>query len=95
MQLPIGSEAIFKGVIDLLTMQGIVWEDDLGKEPKFIEIPTELKKAAEEARHHMVEEIAQLDDHLTVKYLEGVEISVDELKSALRKAVIANARCSD
>ncbi len=90
MQLPIGSEAIFKGVIDLLTMQGIVWEDDLGKEPKFIEIPTELKKAAEEARHHMVEEIAQLDDHLTVKYLEGVEISVDELKSALRKAVIAN-----
>ena len=90
MQLPIGSEATFKGVIDLLTMQGIVWEDDLGKEPKFIEIPTELKKAAEEARHHMVEEIAQLDDHLTVKYLEGAEISVDELKSALRKAVIAN-----
>jgi elongation factor G len=90
MQLPIGSEATFKGAIDLLTMQGIVWEDDLGKEPKFIEIPTDLKKAAEEARHHMVEEIAQLDDHLTVKYLEGAEISVDELKHALRKAVIAN-----
>ena len=90
MQLPIGAEATFKGVIDLLTMQGVVWEDDLGKEPKDIEIPAELKKAAEEARHHMVEEIAQLDDHLTVKYLEGTEISVDELKHALRKAVIAN-----
>jgi len=90
MQLPIGAEANFKGVIDLLTMQGVVWEDDLGKEPKDIEIPAELKKAAEEARQHMVEEIAQLDDHLTVKYLEGTEISVDELKRALRKAVIAN-----
>jgi elongation factor G len=90
MQLPIGAEATFKGVIDLLTMQGIIWEDDLGKEPQTIEIPVDLKKAAEEARHHMVEEIAQLDDHLTVKYLEGAEISVDELKSALRKAVIAN-----
>jgi elongation factor G len=90
MQLPIGSEAGFKGAIDLLTMQGVVWEDDLGKEPKIIEIPTDLMKAAEEARHHMVERIAELDDHLTVKYLEGAEISVDELKSTLRKAVITN-----
>ncbi len=90
MQLPIGAEATFKGVIDLLTMQGIIWEDDLGKEPKTIEIPADLKKAAEEARHHMVEEIAQLDDHLTVKYLEGTEISVEELKLALRNAVVAN-----
>ena len=90
MQLPIGAEATFIGVIDLLTMQGVIWEDDLGKEPKGIEIPADLKNAAEEARHHMVEEIAQLDDHLTVKYLEGTEISVEELKHALRKAVIAN-----
>jgi len=90
MQLPIGGEATFKGAIDLLTMQGVIWEDDLGKEPKVIEIPADLKKAAEEARHHMVEKIAELDDHLTVKYLEGAEISVDELKSALRKAVVAN-----
>src|ERR1700690_430714 len=90
MQLPIGAEATFRGAIDLLTMQGVIWEDDLGKEPKVIEIPADLKKAAQEARHHMVEKIAELDDHLTVKYLEGAEISVDELKSALRKAVIAN-----
>ncbi len=90
MQLPIGSEASFKGVVDLLAMKGIIWDDDLGKDPKLIDIPSDLEKAAEEARHHMVEKIAELDDHLTVKYLEGAEISVEELKSALRKAVIAN-----
>ncbi|MBI3738405.1 MAG: elongation factor G [Chloroflexi bacterium] len=90
MQLPIGSESSFKGAIDLLTMKGIVWEDDLGKEPKVIEIPADLQKTAEEARHLMVEKIAELDDHLTVKYLEGAEISVDELRDALRKAVVAN-----
>ncbi|HTP00439.1 MAG TPA: elongation factor G [Anaerolineales bacterium] len=90
MQLPIGSEAGFKGAVDLLEMQGVIWEDDLGKEPKFIDVPEDLKKAAEEARHLMVEKIAELDDHLTVKYLEGQEISIDELKAALRKAVIAN-----
>ncbi len=90
MQLPIGSEAAFKGAVDLLTMQGIIWEDDLGKEPRIIEIPADLKKTAQEARHTMIEKIAELDDHLTVKYLEGVEISVDELKTALRKAVVAN-----
>ncbi|HUH97190.1 MAG TPA: elongation factor G [Anaerolineales bacterium] len=90
MQLPIGVEATFKGVIDLLTLQGVVWEDDLGKEPKVIAIPADLRQAAEEARHRMVEKIAELDDHLTVKYLEGAEISLEELKSALRKAVVAN-----
>ncbi len=90
MQLPIGSEAGFKGAVDLLTMKGVIWEDDLGKEPKVVEIPAELKTAAEDARHLMVERIAELDDHLTVKYLEGAEIGLDELKSSLRKAVLAN-----
>jgi elongation factor G len=90
MQLPIGIEAGFKGAVDLLTMKGIVWEDDLGKEPKEIEIPADLVKTADEARQQMVEKIAELDDHLTVKYLEGGEISIDELKSALRKAIVAN-----
>jgi elongation factor G len=90
MQLPIGSEAAFKGAVDLLEMQGVVWEDDLGKEPKIIDIPDDMKKTAEEARHLMVERIAELDDHLTVKYLEGSQISVEELKDALRKAVLAN-----
>jgi elongation factor G len=90
MQLPIGVEATFKGAVDLLNMKAVVWEDDLGKEPKVIDIPADLVKASEEARHHMVEKIAELDDHLTVKYLEGQQISADELKAALRKAVIAN-----
>ncbi|MBI4762587.1 MAG: elongation factor G [Chloroflexota bacterium] len=90
MQIPIGFEATFKGVIDLLTMQAWVWEDDLGKEPKAIEIPADLKEKAQEARAKMVEKIAELDDDLTVKFLEAQEISVQELKTALRKGVIAN-----
>ncbi|HSR19880.1 MAG TPA: elongation factor G [Anaerolineales bacterium] len=90
MQLPIGSEAGFRGAVDLLTMRGVIWEDDLGKAPKIVAIPPELQKSAEEARHAMVEKIAELDDDLTVRYLEGGEISVDQLRAALRKAVIAN-----
>ena len=90
MQLPIGFEAGFRGVVDLLELKAIVWEDDLGKEPKVVEIPDDLKAKAKEARAHMVEKIAELDDALTVKYLEAQEISVPELKAALRKAVISN-----
>jgi elongation factor G len=90
MQLPIGFEASFRGVVDLLEQKAIVWEDDLGKEPKTVEIPSDLKGEAELARAQMVERIAELDDELTVKYLEGKEISVEELKVALRKAVIEN-----
>lgn len=90
MQLPIGFEATFKGVIDLLSMKAVIWEDDLGKEPKITEIPADLKAQAEEARVRMVEKIAELDDELTVKFLEVQEISIDELKAALRKGVIAN-----
>ena len=90
MQLPIGFEATFKGVIDLLTMKAIVWEDDLGKEPKVLEIPAELKERAVEARAKMVEKIAELDDDLIMKFLEAQEISIEELKTALRTGVISN-----
>ncbi len=90
LQLPIGIEAAFRGAVDLFEMKGIIWEDDLGKEPRLVDIPDDLVTAAKDARHHMVEKIAELDEHLTVKYLEGAEISVDELKAALRKAVIDN-----
>ena len=90
MQLPIGFEATFKGVVDLLSMTAIVWEDDLGKEPKVTEIPADMKDQAVEARAKMVERIAELDDELTMKFLEAQEISVEELKAALRKGVIAN-----
>jgi elongation factor G len=90
MQIPIGFEATFKGVVDLLTMKAIVWEDDLGKDPKLVEIPDDLRQQAEEARAKMVEKIAELDDELTMKFLEVQEISIEELKTALRKGIIAN-----
>lgn len=90
MQVPIGFEATFKGAVDLLTMKAIVWEDDLGKEPKITDIPDDLKAQAEEARAKMVEKIAELDDELTMKFLEAQDISIDELKAALRKGVIGN-----
>jgi elongation factor G len=89
-QLPIGSEAAFKGVVDLITGRAVVWEDDLGREPKGIEIPPDLRQQVDEMRTHMVEKIAELDDELTMKYLEGEEISVEELKAGLRRAVIEN-----
>jgi elongation factor G len=90
MQLPIGFEATFRGVVDLLEQKAILWEDDLGKESKVVEIPDDLKAQTKEARAYMVERIAELDDELTVRYLEGQEISIPELKSALRRAVIDN-----
>ena len=88
LQMPIGEEASFQGIIDLLTMKAVFWDDELGKEPREAEIPSELRSEADERRHTMVERIAELNDALTVKYLEGDEISNAELKDALRRAVI-------
>src|SRR5512140_2774289 len=68
-QVPIGFEATFRGAVDLLEEEAVIWEDDLGKEPKVIDIPADLKGEVEERRHTMVERIAELDDDLTVKYL--------------------------
>ncbi len=90
MQLPIGFEAGFRGVVDLIEMKAILYEDDLGKEPKTVEIPADMQQQAKDARHYMVEKIAETDDDLTLKFLEAQEISNDELKSALRKAVLAS-----
>jgi elongation factor G len=90
MQVPIGFEATFRGVVDLLTMTAVQWDDDLGKEPKTIDIPEDLREEAVEARKHMVEKIAELDDELTMKFLEAKEISIEELKAALRKGVLEN-----
>jgi elongation factor G len=89
MQLPIGVESEFVGVIDLISMQAFVWEDDLGMAPQEIDVPVDLKSQAESMRERMVEQIAETDDHLTLKYLDGEEISVDELMAALRRAIIA------
>jgi len=89
MQIPMGFEATFHGVVNVLEQTATQWEDDLGKDPKQVEIPDELKEQAQEARAQLVERIAELDDELTVKYLEGKEINLDELKAALRRSVIS------
>jgi elongation factor G len=89
-QLPIGSESDFQGVIDLFTEKAIYWKEGLGDEPRVSEVPHDLLPAVAEMRDHMIEKIAEADDELTMKYLEGEDISIDELKSAMRKAVIAN-----
>ncbi len=89
-QVPIGSEAEFQGVVDLLSERAIYWDDGLGDEPRETEIPPDLIPVVSEMRERMIEQIAENDDDLTLKYLEGEHITVEELKSALRKAVIAN-----
>ncbi len=88
MQIPLGSEGNFEGVVDLLTMQTIYWDDELGRTPRYEPVPDELKDEAEDKRAQLVEQIAELNDALTVKFLEGEEITVDELKAALREAVL-------
>ncbi len=89
-QLPIGSEASFRGVVDLFTKRAILWEDDLGREPKEAEVPADLCQQVEEMRDRMIEQIAETDEELTLKYLEGEEISVEELKAGLRRAILRN-----
>ncbi|MFD1954029.1 elongation factor G [Paenibacillus thailandensis] len=86
-QLPIGAENDFKGVIDIIERVGYVYKDDLGKEPEKIEVPAELADKVEELRMELVEKVAELDEELMMKYLEGEEISIPELKAALRKGV--------
>lgn len=90
MQLPIGAESAFVGVIDLLEMKAIYYEDEMGREPVIREIPADMLVEAQELRATMVERVAELDDELTVKFLEGEEISIDELKGGLRRAVLHN-----
>jgi elongation factor G len=87
-QLPIGSESGFKGAIDLMTEKAITWEDDLGREPCESELPAELVSQMVSMRERMVEQIAETDDELTLKYLEGEKMTIEELKAALRRAVI-------
>ncbi|EKD65191.1 MAG: hypothetical protein ACD_50C00164G0002 [uncultured bacterium] len=90
MVLPIGSESSFKGVVDLLSKKSLIWGgDELGaKYEASDEIPSEMKDDAEKYRHLLIEKIAETDDVLLEKYLNGQEISIEELKKALRQAVI-------
>lgn len=88
-QLPIGAEDQFRGIVDLMTMKAVFYLDDLGTKQEEQEIPAELLDKANQLRAEMVEAIAETDDELTLLYLEGEEIAVEELKRALRKATIA------
>ena len=90
-QLPIGAENDFTGIIDLVTMKAEVYGDDLGKEINIVDIPDDMKDRAEEYRQIMVEAVCETDDALMEKYLEGEELSAEELKKAIRKAVVTNA----
>ena len=89
-QLPIGAEDTFKGIIDLFEMKADVYYDDLGKDMRIEDIPADLIDKANEYRSNLVESICETDDDLMMMYLEGEEPSNEELKAALRKAVIAN-----
>ena len=88
-QLPIGAEDEFKGIIDLVKMDAIVYEDDLGKVTDEVEIPAEYKEQAEEYRDKLLEACAEVDDELMEKYLGGEEVTEEEIRRAIRKATIA------
>ncbi len=88
-QVPVGSEANFRGVVDLLIMKAILWDDALGTEAFESDIPADLIGYVKEMRSRLLEQIAETEDSLTMRYLEGDDIPVDDLKAALRKATIA------
>ncbi len=89
-QLPIGSEADFKGIIDLVSMKAYFYGDDLGIDIIETEVPEEYREKAEKYRINLIEHVAEFDDSLFEKYLEGSEIAVGELKAAIRQSTISN-----
>ena len=90
LQLPIGAEDTFKGIIDLVEMKAEVYYDDLGKDVRKEEIPEDMKELAQKYHDELVEKVAETDDELTMKFLEGEEITIDEIKTAIRKGTIDN-----
>lgn len=89
-QLPIGKEDSFIGVVDLIKNDAIIYTDDLGTQSSETAIPDDLKELAAEYRNNLMEAIAETDDELMMKYLDGEEFTIEEIHAALRKAVIAN-----
>jgi len=89
-QLPIGKEESFIGIVDLLQNKAEIYKDEEGKVFEIVDVPEEMKDLTEEYRASMIEAIAELDEELMMKYLDGEEISIEELKAALRKGVINN-----
>ena len=88
-QLPIGAEGSFKGIVDLVEMNAHVWSgEELGAAFEIVEIPADLKEKAKAYREHLIESLADFDDEFATKFLEGKEISKEEIKRVLRKATI-------
>ena len=88
-QIPIGSESKFSGIVDLVTMKAVIYTNDKGTDIQETEIPADVQKLAQEYRFKLVESVAETDDALTEKYLEGEELTAEEIRKALRKATIA------
>ena len=87
---PIGEEAKFQGVVDLVEMKGIIWtNEEMGAKYEVVDVPADIKDKCESLRHELIEAVADSDEEVMMKYLEGEEITVEELKRAIRKAVIA------
>ncbi len=89
-QLPIGAEDDFKGIIDLVEMKAYVYYDDLGKDIRIEEIPDDMKEKAQEYHEAMIEHVVEQDNDLMEKYFAGEELTIEEIKSVIRKATIAN-----
>ncbi len=89
-QLPIGKEADFRGIIDLIEMNADVYYDELGQDMRVEPIPEDMRELAEEYRMKLLEAVSDFDDEIMEKYLEGEEVSTDAIKAAIRKATIAN-----
>ena len=89
-QLPIGAEDTFRGIVDLIEMKADIYYDDLGKDMRVEEIPDDMKEKAQEYHDALIEAVAEQDEELMNKYLEGEEITVEEIKPVLRKATIDN-----
>ena len=87
--IPIGAEETFKGLVDLIKMKAIVYGDKLGKDEEFVEIPEDMKEKAEEYRQALIEAVAESDDDLMMKYLEGEELTEEEIMTGIRKQTIA------
>ncbi len=89
-QLPIGAEDDFKGIIDLVEMKAYIYYDDLGKDIRVEEIPDDMKEKAQQYHDDMVEHVAEQDEELMMKYLDGEELTQEEIKKCIRSATIAN-----
>jgi len=89
-QLPIGTDETFKGLVDLVEMKAYIYNDDLGKDISVTDIPEEMKDLVDEHRHELLEHVAEMDDALLEKYLGGEDLTEEEIKSAIRKSTLAN-----